>query len=48
MFRTAFVDFDMAYASALAWIMGAFILALTALVFKSSALWVFYEAEGKG
>ena len=28
MFRTAFVDFDMGYASALAWIMGALILAL--------------------
>jgi len=48
MFRTAFVDFDMAYASALAWIMGTIILGLTALVFKSSALWVFYESEGRG
>ncbi|HEY3110153.1 MAG TPA: sugar ABC transporter permease [Chloroflexota bacterium] len=48
MFRTAFVDFDMAYASALAWIMGALILLCTGLVFKSSALWVFYESEGRG
>lgn len=48
MFRTAFVDFDMAYASALAWIMGALILAFTALVFKSSPFWVYYESEGRG
>ena len=47
MYRTAFVDFDMAYASALAWLMGMLILGLTALVFKSSALWVFYESEGR-
>lgn len=45
MFRTAFVDFDMAYASALAWIMGFLILLFTALVFKSSPLWVFYDSE---
>jgi multiple sugar transport system permease protein len=48
MFRTGFVDFDMGYASALAWIMGVLILAFTALVFKSSPLWVFYESEGRG
>jgi multiple sugar transport system permease protein len=48
MFRTGFVDFDMGYASALAWIMGLLILAFTALVFKSSPLWVFYESEGRG
>jgi ABC-type sugar transport system permease subunit len=47
MFRTAFQDFDMGYASALAWLMGLIILGFTALVFKSSPLWVFYEAEVK-
>ncbi|MBX7214426.1 MAG: sugar ABC transporter permease [Thermoflexales bacterium] len=47
MFRTAFEDFDMGYASALAWIMGAIILAFTGLVFKSSPLWVFYESDVK-
>ncbi len=47
MFRTAFEDFDMGYASALAWIMGLIILGLTALVFKSSPLWVFYESDVK-
>ncbi len=47
MFRTAFEDFDMGYASALAWIMGLIILGFTALVFKSSPLWVFYESDVK-
>lgn len=47
MFRTAFEDFDMGYASALAWIMGVIILGFTALVFKSSPLWVFYESDVK-
>ena len=48
MFRTAFEDFDMGYASALAWIMAVIIMGFTALVFRSSPLWVFYESEGKG
>jgi multiple sugar transport system permease protein len=47
MYRTAFVDFDMGYASALAWILGIIILILTALIFKSSPMWVYYEAEVK-
>ncbi len=47
MFRTAFVDFEMGYASALAWIMALIILLFTALVFKSSPLWVFYESDVK-
>ncbi len=47
MFRTAFQDFDMGYASALAWLMGVIILLFTALIFKSSPLWVFYESEVK-
>lgn len=47
MFRTAFVDFDMGYASALAWMLGVIILVLTALIFKSSPMWVYYEAEVK-
>jgi multiple sugar transport system permease protein len=47
MFRTAFTDFEMGYASALAWVLGIIILIFTALVFKSSPLWVYYEAEAK-
>jgi multiple sugar transport system permease protein len=37
----------MGYASALSWIMLVIILILTALVFRTSALWVYYEAERK-
>lgn len=48
MFRTGFVDFEMGYASALAWILGVVILFFTALVFKSSPLWVYYESESRG
>lgn len=48
MFRTGFVDFEMGYASALAWILGVIILFFTALVFKSSPLWVYYESESRG
>jgi multiple sugar transport system permease protein len=47
MFRTAFVDFRMGYASALAWVISIIIMACTFLVFRSSALWVYYESEGK-
>jgi len=47
MFRTAFVDFRMGYASALAWIISIIIMAFTFLIFRSSALWVYYESEGK-
>jgi multiple sugar transport system permease protein len=35
----------MGYASALGWIMLVIILILTVLVFRSSALWVYYEGE---
>lgn len=37
----------MGYASALSWVMLVLIVALTALVFRTSALWVFYEGERK-
>jgi multiple sugar transport system permease protein len=48
MFRAAFVDFEMGYASALAWLISVIIMAFTLVVFKSSALWVYYESEGRG
>jgi multiple sugar transport system permease protein len=47
MFRTAFTDFEMGYASALAWVLGIIIMIFTALVFKSSPLWVYYESEAR-
>jgi multiple sugar transport system permease protein len=35
----------MGYASALAWILMVIILIATLLVFRSSAMWVYYEGE---
>jgi multiple sugar transport system permease protein len=37
----------MGYASALAWVISVIIMGFTFLVFRSSALWVYYESEGK-
>lgn len=45
LYRTGFQYLDMGYASALAWILFMIVLILTALIFKSSALWVYYEGE---
>jgi multiple sugar transport system permease protein len=47
LYRNAFEFFKMGYASALAWILFFIILAMTALVLRSSALWVYYEGEQK-
>lgn len=47
LFKKAFEEFDMGYASALAWILFIIIFIFTLLVFKSSALWVHYEGERK-
>ncbi len=43
----AFIHYEMGYASALAWILFVIILALTMLVIRSSAVWVYYEGEKK-
>lgn len=43
--QQAFQSQKMGYASALSWILLAITLVLTLLVFRSSALWVFYEGE---
>lgn len=44
-YEQAFVHMNMGYASALAWFMMLIILAMTALVFRSSSAWVFYQGE---
>ena len=44
-YNKAWESLRMGYASALAWIMFAIIMLITVLVFRSSALWVHYEAE---
>jgi len=45
LFTKAFIEFEMGYASALAWILFCIILTLTLLVIRSSAAWVYYEGE---
>lgn len=47
LFENAFRFFKMGYASAMAWVLFIIILALTALVFRFSSFWVFYESELK-
>lgn len=44
-YRQAFEFKHMGYASAMAWFMMVVIVALTAMVFKSSAGWVYYQDE---
>ncbi len=44
-YSKAWQSLRMGYASALAWILTIIIMILTALIFKSSTLWVHYEAE---
>jgi len=47
LFVKAFIEFEMGYASALAWILFLIILAFTLMVIRSSAIWVYYEGEKK-
>lgn len=47
LYRNAFELFKMGYASALAWILFFIILAMTALILKSTPFWVHYEGERK-
>ncbi|MDB5100962.1 MAG: transporter permease [Cyanobacteria bacterium RYN_339] len=45
LYQAAWVRHQMGYASALAWILFAIILAIAMLVAKSSPMWVYYEGE---
>ncbi len=45
LYRRAFETFEMGYASAMAWILLAIVALFTALAFRTSSLWVFYEAK---
>ncbi len=47
LFKNAFQYFKMGYASALAWILFAIILGLTAIQLKLAPRWVYYEGEKK-
>jgi multiple sugar transport system permease protein len=46
-YKTAFSYQEMGYGSALAWVLFFIVLALSALAFKSSSMWVYYEGEAK-
>ena len=45
LYQLAFRQYRMGFASALAWVFFIIIMILTALVFKSSSAWVYYETE---
>ncbi|MHB1296529.1 MAG: carbohydrate ABC transporter permease [Anaerolineae bacterium] len=45
LYRNAFTYSKMGLASAMAWLLFLVVLVLTIMVFKSSPLWVYYEAE---
>ena len=45
LYERAFQMAQMGYASALAWILFVIIMVITLLVVRSSAAWVYYEAE---
>lgn len=46
LYNRAFSYYEMGYGSAMAWFMLVIIAVLTALVFRSSSAWVYYESEG--
>ncbi|WP_196943085.1 carbohydrate ABC transporter permease [Streptomyces sp. MC1] len=45
LYQNAFKFFQMGYASALAWILFLMIMVLTAIVFRGSSFWVYYESQ---
>jgi multiple sugar transport system permease protein len=45
LYNRAFVNYQMGYASAMAWVMLIVIAALTVISFKLSSFWVFYETK---
>ena len=46
LYRNAFSWFEMGYASALAWVLFIIILFFTAILLRTSNLWVYYEGVG--
>ncbi len=46
-YRNAFVNFRMGYASLLAWVLFCIVLIITLIQFKVSRSWVYYEGEVK-
>src|SRR6185437_2552020 len=48
LYQKAFQDLSMGYGAALAWVLFLLILALSAIVFRSSPYWVYYEGQRRG
>lgn len=48
LYRVAFQNFDMGYASAMAWLLFLVVLIITLIQFRFANRWVFYEADLKG
>ena len=47
LYNRAFTYYEMGYGSAMAWFMLLVIGIFTAMIFRSSSAWVYYESEGK-
>lgn len=47
LYRRAFVNYEMGYASAMSWVLLGTIACLTAILFISSRYWVFYQGDSK-
>lgn len=47
LYNRAFTYYEMGYGSAMAWFMLLVIACFTALIFRSSSAWVYYESEGR-
>jgi multiple sugar transport system permease protein len=45
LYRQAFEQFNLGYASALAWILFVIIMAFTLVILRSSKVWVYYEGD---
>lgn len=45
LYRQAFEQFNLGYASALAWILFVIIMAFTLIILRSSKVWVYYEGD---
>lgn len=48
LFQTGFEDFEMGYASAMAWVLLVVIAIVTAVIFRTAKLWVFYGDDRSG
>ena len=48
LYQNAFQNYDMGYASALAWVFMAIVVTLTAVNVRLSNRWVYYESQGRG